>query len=359
MNDRDWFNHFEAEARAQGDEERLRLVELVFEADQHRERNPDRMLALIDEGRHLARQLGEGWWTLFYDDRRAGALMKYKGDAQAGLELAVRNALEARKPAYESFPWRFRIHDHLIVGYLNTDPVGYATEIREALAYLERDIPAEGSPKYLLLARRRWLAGELGEHDEAELLARRALSMAASDSDQATARSHAVFCFSHLCEIAYRRHDWQGLAEHGALGEELARQVGHILELGEFLMWQALLARRSRNERRGVWLSVQAKRRVGQLGMPPDHIWFDALCAFHEQAGELKEELEARDAELALLRNKGRWAAESRCRIERCRLRAKLGLDVATELTAARAVIGRLRKPEALLKELERIAVNS
>jgi hypothetical protein len=355
MTDRDWFSRFEAEALARGDEERMRLVSLVYEADQHRETDPDRMLALLNEGRHLARRLGEGWWTLFYDDRRAGALMKYKGDAQAGLELAVRNALEARKPVYERFPWRFRIHDHLIVGYLNTDPVGYATEIREALTYLERDIPVEGSPKYLVLARRRWLAGELALHDEAEELARQALALAASDHDQATARSHAVFCFSHLCEIAYRRRDWRALEEQSAVGEQLARQVGHLLELAEFLMWQALLARQACDEVSGVRMSGQAKRRVAQLGMPPDHIWFDALCAYHDQADELAEELAARDTELALLKNKGRWAAESRCRIERCRLRARLGRPVAGEVTAARSAIARLRKPEALMAELERV----
>jgi hypothetical protein len=93
--------------------------------------------------------------------------------------------------------------------------------------------------------------------------------------------------------------------------------------------------------------------------MPPDHIWFDALCAYHDQAAEHEEALKARDAELALLRNKGRWAAESRCRVERCRLRARLGLEVAEELAAARAVIGRLRKPDALLMELDRIAFAS
>jgi hypothetical protein len=355
MTDRDWFVRFEADARSRGDRERLRLVSLVYEADLHRETNPDRMLALIEEGRHLARRLHEPWWTLFYDDRRAGALMKYKGDAHAGLEMAVRNALEARKPLYETFPWRFRVHDHLVVGYLNTDPVGFADEIREALTFLERDVPAEGSPKYLVLARRRWLAGELGLHDEAEELARRALAMAASDNDQMTARSHAVFCFSHLAEIAYHRRDWPALEDHSAVGEELARSVGHQLEHSEFQMWQAVAARHASDEVRGVRLSRQASRRVAQLGMPPDHIWFDALCAYHDEAGELAEELAARDQELALLLNKGRWAAESRCRLHRCRLRARLGLPLDDEV-AARAVIARLRKPAMLLEELERIS---
>ena len=55
MTDRDWFARFESEARASNDRQRLRLVGLVYEADMHRETNPDRMLALLDEGRRLAR----------------------------------------------------------------------------------------------------------------------------------------------------------------------------------------------------------------------------------------------------------------------------------------------------------------
>ena len=359
MTDREWFCQVEAQARADGDAPRLRLVQIVYEADQHRETDPDLMLGLIEEGRALARQLAEPWWALFYDDRRAGALMKYKGDAATGLELAVRNALEARKPLYEQFPWRFRVHDHLIVGYLNTDPAGYAAQIREALDWLANDVPVDGSPKYLLLARRRWLASELGDTDEAESLAKRALEVAAGDADQMTACSHAVFCYSHLSEIAWKRGDWANLRDLSIVGEELARQVGHQLELAEFQMWQALLARReSRPElARKRW--KQATRRVAKLGMPADHIYFDALCAFHEQGGETELVLRARDEELALLVGKGRFAAELRCRVERLRLLLRLGRETTGDLEAARAVARRLRRPEEALAKLDEISVEA
>jgi hypothetical protein len=355
MTDRDWLRQFEADARSRGDGERLRLVTLVHEADSHRETNPDRMLALIDEGRHLARRLAEPYWELFYDDRRAGALMKYKGDARAGLEMAVRNALEARKPRYDQFPWRFRIHDHLVVGYLNTDPAGYASEIHEAITWLEQHLPAEGSPRYLVLARRRWLAGELGLLEEAEELARRGLELAAEDPDQWTARSHAVFCFSHLCEIAHQRRDWAGLDETARAGEELARSAGHQLELAEFLTWQAVVARHARHEERAGLLFRQACRRAAALGMPPDHIYFDAVCAYHDLAGELDKALAARRRELALLLGKGRWAAEARCRSRVCRLLRRLNLPLAGDLAEARATARGLRKPEAVLAELDAI----
>lgn len=359
MTDRDWFAQFEAQARADQDEQRLRLVQLVYEADWHRETAPDQMLRLLEEGCTLARLLDEPWWALFFEDRRAGALMKYKGDARAGLELAVRNALEARKPLYQGFPWRFRIHDHLIVGYLNSDPAGYADEIGQALDWLASYLPQEGSPKYLLLARRRWLASELGDFDQAERLALQALTMAAQDPDQLTARSHAVFCYSHLAELSWARQDWEGLHERACLGEELAQETGHQLELAEFHMWQALLARRSGNEERAQRLWRRSTRRVAQLGMPPDHIFFDAITAFHEQADEFHLALRARDHELTLLLGKGRFASEFRCRCFRLELRMKLGLSIDNDLAEAHLVAEKLRRPQQArtrLAELERRA---
>jgi hypothetical protein len=357
MTDRDWFTRFEAEARASGDGDRLRLLELIWSADAIRETHPDHMLALLDEGRRLAGRLREPWWELFYDDRRAGALMKYKGDARAGLELAVRNALEARKPQYERFPWRFRIHDHLIVGYLNTDPVGYADEVREALDFLERDVPPEGSPRYLILARRRWLAGELGLLDEAEALALQGLALAEGDADAITARSHAVFCYSHLCEIAWQRRDLDALSDWAAAGEAPARWANHQLELAELFTWRALLARVDGQEAAARRLWGAGARRVAALGMPPDHIYFDALCAYHEQAGEWAEATAARRRELGLLVGKGRWAAEVRCRLRLAQLLQRQGQLSAADTAAAREAIGRLRRPAAALAQLAALGV--
>ncbi|MFO0876480.1 MAG: hypothetical protein U0840_03825 [Gemmataceae bacterium] len=352
MTARDWIDEFEHQARTANDPHRLRLVQLVYEADRYRETDPDQMLAFIAEGRTLARQLSEPWWELFYDDRRAGALMKYKGEAATGLELAVRNALEVRKPIYAQFPWRYRIHDHLVVGYLNTDPAGYATEIREALDWMADTMPLVGSPRYLLLARRRWLASEVGDCREAERLARQALDMAASDPDQLTAQSHATFCYSHLCEIVAAREEWDTLGDLAREGERLAFQMGHQLELAEFHMWQALLARREGNSEQAARWFRQATRRVAQLGMPPDHIYFDAWCAFHEQGGEPAEALAVREHELRLLVGRGRWAAEARCRTQRLWLQVQLGQPVEADLEAARAVVRRLRCPDEPLTRL-------
>lgn len=98
MNDWDWFPEFESAARRRDDRERVRLAGLYHLAYACEQADPDRMLALCAEGRRLADRLGEPWWGLFYDHLRARALMTFKGDVAAGLEQAVRNTLELRKP---------------------------------------------------------------------------------------------------------------------------------------------------------------------------------------------------------------------------------------------------------------------
>jgi hypothetical protein len=358
MNDWDWFLRFEAEARARGDRERVRLARFYDAAYACRETDPDRMLTLAGEARGLAARLGEPWWALFYDNLRAHALMHFKGNVTAGLELAVRNTLEARKPAYAGFPWQFRLHDTLVCAYLYTDPVGYAGPIAEALDYLAAVVPEEGAPKYLLQGRRTWFALERGALDEAAEQVLRSQALAEQDEERETACYYQVFNYSHWCELAWLRGDGDLLGEVAAAGEELGRQVGRKLELSEFQMWQALLARRAGREEQARRLWRQAAVRVGRLGMPADHVYFDALCAYHEEVGEREEALRARDHELSLLVGRGQWAAEVRCQVRRCRLLAELGRLTAEELAKARAAAGRLRCPEEVLAELAKLGVH-
>lgn len=350
--DRDWPARFEAEARERQDARRLKLSAIAFEVDAIREMQPDQALTLIDEARALARELNEPWWGLYYDDRRAGLLMKYIGDANAGLDQAVRNVVRLHSPGFAHFPWRFRVFDHLVVGYLNTDPVGYAEAIRDALDHLEADTPEHGSPRYLILARRRWLAAERGRYDEADAYARTGLALAADDPDRWTARSHAVYCYSHLCHAAWVCRTDE-LAELAAEGERLAQQMSYRLEQSEFLMWQALLARRHGEEAVARRLAHRARSNIARLGMPPDHLYFDALSAYHLAGGEVEAALAVRNRELMSLVGRGRWCAETRCRSERCALLARLGRLTAFDLDEARQVAQRLRLPEEPLARLE------
>ena len=350
----DWFNQFEGEVCA-GDERRARIVEIRHEMFQIRETNPDRMLALIDEGRTLARHLENAWLVLYFSVRRAEALMLYKGDVEAGLEQAVTNSLEVRKSIYDALPWRASVHNDLVVGYLYTDPTGYADMAREALDWLEEQSRANDSPYYLILARRRWLAWELGELNEAIEWGRQSLALAEQDADQSRGRFFTVFAYSVLCHIAWHRGDFDWLQQMALDGEHLARLSDTQLEMGEFQMWQAVLHRQAGDNQRADKMYRQAARCIARLGKPADCIYFDAVCAYHDLADEHEEALAARDAELAILVGHHRWGSEVTCRLDRCRRLARVGRLGADDIAETRATIARLRKPENPAAKLDAI----
>src|SRR5205823_5605268 len=103
-----------------------------------------------------AQLLSEPWWVLFFDHWKVEALIYYKEDYRAVIDLAVQATLELRKPGFEQYPLRFGVYCNLVAAYLCVDPRGHAGAIREALGYLSGLVSADGSDRYLLQARRHW-----------------------------------------------------------------------------------------------------------------------------------------------------------------------------------------------------------
>jgi hypothetical protein len=351
----DWFDEFEWEAHRAGDVERARLGELHRLAYRFRESDPDRALTLYAEGRQLAARLREPWWVLYYDQQRVHALLHFKQDYRDVLDLAVRNTLEVRKSAYVNFPRRLLIHGDLVSAYLGIDPVGHADAIRQALAHLDREAPASGDERYLLLGSQRQFALDRGDLDEAAACGQRSLALAAEDPDKGRAQHFLVFTYSAMAEVAWKRGDWAALKDAAGTGEEVTRQVGHQVELAGFFLWRALLERRAGREEMALRLHLQASQRIARLGMPPDSSYRDAECAFHEQAGLLDLALAVRDVELGQLRDRGRLFREAGTHVKRCRLLAQLGRLSAADLAAARSAVERLREPAWALQELARM----
>jgi hypothetical protein len=355
MNVWDWVEEYYQQARVRGDRQRLRLSLLHPQAYELRETDPDRALALFEEGRRLAQRLHEPWWVLFFDHWRATALLHFKRDLRNVLDVVVATALEARKPVFAQHPLRLAVFDDLVAAYLYIDPRGHAEAIRSALDYLQTQIAEDGEERYMLIARRRAFALETGKPGEALEWARRSLALADADADRDLALHHTVFTYSSLCRISQRRGDQHGLGEYARAGEAVARQVGHKLELALFLVWQALWLRREGDEETARRRVRQGTALIGRLGMPPTEAYYDALAEYHEAGGAAAVALEVRARQLAELANKGHLAAEAACRVQRCRLLRLLGENVEEEAEAARAAARRLREPGWYLAELERV----
>jgi hypothetical protein len=350
-----WMGDFERDAREQGDPQRVRLATLHEEAYTFRESDPDRALALYDEGRRLAQVLGEPSWVLYYQRWRVHALLHFKRDYREVIELAIRNTLEARKPRYDDLPHRLSTHEDLIAAYLGVDPVGYAEPIEEALCYLEETIPQQLGRQLFLQAMWRDFYLQRGMIEEAWSSARRSLALISEYHTHPTALHYAVFVFCGLCAIHHHHDHWQELAEASEMGVEIAREVGHKLEMAECLAWRAVSARHAGHEEAARGFLYRATTQTARLRMPPTELYFDALCAYHEMAGELEAVLEVRRRELATVEGWGRWAFECRAWLRIARLLAGLDRPAGEELARARALAARLRQPRPYLEQLERI----
>jgi hypothetical protein len=351
----DWMEEFEEEARARGDAQRIRLATLHGEAYDNRESNPDRALALYEEGWRLAQLLGEPSWVLYYQRWYVHALLHFKRDYRQVIELAVRNTLEARKPQYDDLPHRLSTHEDLIGAYMGVDADGYADQIEEALNYLEEATPDQLGRKLFLQAMWRDFYLQRGMIPEAFESCQRSLALIGANHDNSTAQHYAVFVFSALCAIHFHQGDWERLSEASEAGVEIARQVGHKLEMSECLAWGSVAARHAGKEEAARRLHVKASNQIARLQMPPTDVYFDALSAYHELAGELEESLAVRRKELETVKGSGRFAYECRVWIRVSRALARLGRPCGEELQGARELAGKLRRPEAYLRQVERI----
>jgi hypothetical protein len=353
-----YLRDFYQKAQERNDEPRLRLCRLMGgEAFALRETDPARALAMYDEGSRLAAALGEPVWVFVFDERRLTAQMHFLRDYRCALDLAVKSVLEIRKDKYDGLDdLQHDFHFHLIDAYVGIDPRGYAKEVREALAHLDAELSPEDESRYQLLASWWDFALALDDLDGAEKHALAAVARGEADPNKRKLIHWGTFAHDCLCAVSWRRADWRGLAERGAAGEELARKVGHKLELAGLQLWQALAVLHAGDAANARRLYRQSIAGVSRLRMPPEPKYFDALCGFLGTEGNIEGQWGVRERELATLRDKGRIDAESQCRLKRCRLLARLGRPMDEEMAAAREVANKLRDPAARMAELDAIA---
>jgi hypothetical protein len=343
------------DARYEGDPQRQRLLGVAREAGPYLRSNPAQALALYEQGRRLAETLHEPWWVMYFTHWKLQVLLNTRPDLVEAQRLAVQATLEVRKPVYEGLPQRVCLHDDLVNTYLGADPAGHAAAISEALAFMEADVAPGMECRYCIQGD--FADFHLGISDlaGAEAACMRILAMAEDEPAATTRAHHGMTALSRLCEIAFLRQDWAALGRSAAWGEALHQEVPRPQLLAEFLQWQALLVRRDGDTRRAARLSRRAESTVAASGAVPRTAYFDALCAYHLAGEDAGKALASRERELALIAGSGMRQREAHCRLERCRLLARLGLPLQEALEEAGSAARQLRRPEALLAELEQI----
>ena len=218
-------------------------------------------------------------------------------------------------------------------------------------------MPRSGEDHFLLEDSKRAFALALEDLDAAEEATLRSMRIADEVGEHNSAAHHMAFNYCGLCTVAFKRSDWERLAEHAAAGEQAARRIGYKMQISECQMWTALLALRAGDVAKARPLRTQAVSRVSRLKRPPSSSWFNALAAWALHENDLAEALAVRDREFETIRDRGRLAYECSCCVERRRLLAQMGrpLDEALKRPAERRRRScATRRPE--LDKLDRIA---
>jgi hypothetical protein len=343
----DWLLKSMFEARANHDAERTRLFDLIFDASNYRYTHPERTLAMYREARALAETLAEAWLVMYIEHWTLQTLLYSTGDCRTALELAAKATVEVRKPQYDQLPQRICLHEDLIGAYLYSDPAGYTAELSEAFDYMEREISPDYECRMCLQSQQISFAICLDRIDEGRDLAQKFLAMSQKSVH------HTASALAQLCEIAYRRQDFKNLSEWAVAGEGAARKNDASRLIAEFLAWQAAAARRNGDEKQAASFYQKAAVQAGTLGAILDAAYYDALCDYHESAGEHELALRLRERELAGLIGKGKTYAECQCRLKQLRLLSRLGRPVADELANAREAASRLRNPAPILEQID------
>jgi hypothetical protein len=352
----DWIADFTGRARATGDAERLRLVALLRAGYASTAREPKRALALFEEGRELARRLGEPWWVLNFQAWKVHQLVHFSRDFRQAVDLAVAAALEARKPTYDGCPIQTRVYQDLLAVSFCTDPEGHASHIEEGFRYLDATSPGDFEARLRQLNLCRWWAEQSRQIERHYAAAQRALALVADDPRHYSSVHYSMFIYNGLCRVHFARGEWSQLGEAAALAEENSRKTGNQVERAMSLLWACLHAFHAGDEVQARGLRQRGVRVMDNLGVPPPDGYFESLSSSHECVGDLDAALAVRNRELSLLQAQGRTISEVYCHRERCRLLAVAGRLTAADLEAGRIAARRLRFPETYLAELDRLA---
>jgi hypothetical protein len=349
----EWKNSFYQRALWQGDKERVELVQIYDRAYQKFESNPVEARVLLEQGHSLADLLNEPHWKLFYRHWLYNVIMYYQGNFAEGIAIALKNAVEVRKPEYRHWPFLCRVYRAATDAFLIADPVGYADRITEAIDYIETQLPLDVDTWQILLETRTYLMLGLDRWDEALKLAERYLAR----SESSTFRR--IYACELLCIIHHHFAQDKEVVQFAELGERSARSRNYDvqLRLASFLLWQAY-GRRADSEK-AMQLFRSANQAIARIKAPLDTSYYDALSAFYVATGQYAEALAARNRDLTEILERGSPHQECLARLSRCKILKLMGLLMPVDLEAARGASQKLIAPASFLAKLDALQQNN
>ncbi len=339
-----------------GDEERLQLVDLYYEAFRYRETEPERQFALLSQARNEAQRLNEPWWLLFFEALRLATLTADLHDFARALPLAMELMVRFSGPEGQAHPHRVDVLTNVLYTYMQVDPLGYRNELERGFAQLDGLIGAGPTVyRFVLDYRRTEYLGETERWEEARDLAHQSLALADRSAQPDLQIWHGAWALFLLCESCHALGRWDEVAAHAADMEERSMKKIHLMRTrASALIWLAVTQRRKGDERAASRSFHRGMHCLKDLDSR-DEICAEPIARYYEIGGELKQAVSVRDRELAAIAKKGMLHRSCRVQIERCRLLSHAGALTPADLNKVRDSAAQLRVPEWYLERLARI----
>lgn len=343
-----WIQQFQIDALRKGDIHRLRLVEYQTQVWQHFETNPQQSLQILIEARDLAEQLNEPCWMLYYDSWLGECLNLYLTDFEKGLQHAMKTVVEIRKPEYEKCAMRCRGYRIVIESYIYSDPVGYADKIRELIKYTDNDIPIDYDTYCILKKRESELEFALGRIEPAIQSAQAYLQR----SSEQLVTFHMAYAYEMLVHYAYLQGDVETAQNLILACETMARENQRLSLVAIAQAWRALFSLMQGQKEDAKTLYRLATNNMSQLGMAVSLSYYEAVCAYNEQIGDLQQALAVRDNQFQVVSGRGGYYLETEVLLKKARLQGRMGEDILPTVAQAKQIAKHLIQPTLFLNRL-------
>lgn len=326
----------------------LSYRQMFMQAMQQRYTNPQATVKLLQQVSALAREEYDPHEALFIDHWLLQTLINVIEDYNQALDLAVQTAVEARKPIYRSQMERVCVHEDLISTYMGIDPIGYAKMVEDAMAYMERETTPTVECYYCQLGLRSSFEMNFGATEKCETAVMRYYS-----ETQSYDRHHHGTSHLDVCWLFYQRGEWEKLLPYTLKGIEVIDD-NEQLQGTVAALWaaRALALRKLGRESEADAAFQRAKTKAALMQIPLSRQFYDMLCDFHLEVGEVDEAITLRERQLMDVINKGQPYWESMIRLSYAQLLKQSGQSFDEQTRAIRALATQLKKPEVVLDPL-------
>ncbi len=337
-------------AEPQTPEQKLydRYWQLMFTFNRNWDKDIDRAIASLHEARQIAEQLNDSQNMIEADHWLMQALIFKKRDYGQALPMAVKTAVEVRKPEYTGWRTQICVHQDLILSYIGTDPNGYDTLIEQALDYMDEQAGSQMQCRFCLRGARADYHLARFQLEQARKTCLHQLSMTEQPHYQAEA-------YCQLCEIAYLEKKWDEVLDYGLAAEKAGEKDQSPSEIIEGQAWQAVAIQQAGDSSKAAKLMRTAQLQASQFTAVLNPRFYNAQVAYYELTGEIEQAAAARLEQINGLAGKKGWHEESSARIDYCRLQARLNQLTDEEIKATEQIIKQLKDPAPLQQRLQGI----